>query len=208
MARKTKNPSGGWTKKELGEFIREKTSKVRRIIENYGNRIIQGLKHDTKFEKQIEKVVESSGGRRGKLVLKLTKSKEDLLNQARQLQSFERYSEKTEFADEFEKEKMERAYKSFTDTYGDMGREEYVRLVNTLGQIDKTAWGYEDTEVGNALIGNIQDYISEGFTSEEILEAMRTVENNIEPGMTGMDMIEELDEEITNLRIYKESFEE
>ena len=192
MPRRTKNPSKSWTANEIKSWIREQTEKANKIASYYMDRKEWGLK-DKRYDRQINKLQRTVGQKRytkkKPIATKLNKTKEALLKQAKGLQSFLKFTEKTEFAEEFDKEKVEIAYRSFKRNRDrKMSKEEYGRLATTLGAARGilSDFGYEagvPSSDNEMIVGNIRDLLKKGLSKEEIIETMELLitENDKKP---------------------------
>lgn len=195
MRRKSKNPSDKWTIKELKEYVRETTNKANEIIRNYNK---PGMKADKRYDQRIRKLQQASGqkkiGKNVKVAKLANKAKAELLKQAKGLMSFMKFSEKTKPAEVFDNEKTERAYQTFKDTFGDISRDKYMRLIDVYSQVDLSAFAGDSDPIANAII----DYVDE-YDSNTIIRAMnKVIEESHGKGYTPRDMFIKLDEKLEN----------
>lgn len=193
---RSKTPSKNWTVRELREYISENVENINKITRNYAEQAGKGSS-DKRYEQQIKKLQKSTGqkrtGRGEKIIKGLRKKKEELLKQAKQFVSFFKFAEKTPPAKEFDNPKVERAYQTFTQNYGDMERKDYESMVNVFGSINFSDWGYEAN--ADNVVGNVQEYVQEGFTDKEIVRAMKQVQREMRnKGWTPQDAMMRLDE--------------
>ena len=194
--RRSASPSKNWTVKELREYISEHVEQINELAKNYAEQASKGMS-DKRYDQQIKKLQKSTGqkktGRGARIIKGLRKKKDELLKQAKQFKSFFGFAEKTPPAKKFDNEKTERAYQTFTKNYGEMEREDYEAMVNVFGNINFSDWGYEAN--ADNVVGNVQEYIQEGFTEKDIIRAMKQVEREMRGrGWTPRDAMMRLDE--------------
>lgn len=139
----TSAPSKKWTVRELKQWIREKTGEVNNRINEY-----RDYKTQAPMEKQIKSLQKKIGkaGRKGREILlgfekrvggkRVYKSKEELLSQARKLQSFIKSDVYSDTSYTQLDEKAERARQTFNERFGyDLSESEYYNWVENMGTI-------------------------------------------------------------------------
>ena len=145
----TSAPSKKWTVKELKQWIRERTGEVNNRINEY-----RDYKTQAPMEKQIKSLQKKIGavGRKGREILlgfekrvdgkRVYKSKEELLSQARKLQSFIKSDVYSDTSYTQLDEKAERARQTFNERFGyDLSESEYYNWVENMGTIGADAKG-------------------------------------------------------------------
>ena len=145
----TSAPSKKWTVKELKQWIRERTGEVNKRINEY-----RDYKTQVPMEKQIKSLQKKIGkaGRKGREILlgfekrvdgkRVYKSKEELLSQARKLQSFIKSDVYSDTSYTQLDEKAERARQTFNERFGyDLSESEYYNWVENMGTIGADAKG-------------------------------------------------------------------
>lgn len=145
----TSAPSKKWTVKELKQWIRERTGEVNKRINEY-----REYKTQAPMEKQIKSLQKKIGkaGRKGREILlgfekrvggkRVYKSKEELLSQARKLQSFIKSDVYSDISYTQLDEKAERARQTFNERFGyDLSESEYYNWVENMGTIGADAKG-------------------------------------------------------------------
>ena len=145
----TSAPSKKWTVKELKQWIRERTGEVNKRINEY-----REYKTQAPMEKQIKSLQKKIGkaGSKGREILlgfekrvdgkRVYKSKEELLSQARKLQSFIKSDVYSDTSYTQLDEKAERARQTFNERFGyDLSESEYYNWVENMGTIGADAKG-------------------------------------------------------------------
>ena len=145
----TSAPSKKWTVKELKNWIRERTGEVNKRINEY-----REFKTQAPMEKQIKSLQRKIGtvGRKGREIVlgfekrvegkRVYKNKEELLSQARKLQSFIKSDVYSDTSYVQLDEKAERARQTFNDRFGyDLSESEYYNWVESMGTIGADAKG-------------------------------------------------------------------
>lgn len=202
------------------------TSVIPRVID-YVQNIKSGFDGDEKYEKAIRGLQQTATGKKRKdyrMFIGTRKKKADLLKQTRKVRSFEQMDVDTSTAKKFRDEKTERAYQSFIDHHDrDMSRQEYKRLTDMFGSVGSMLemFGYErhqpidrkrerkrkkeqvtpkftaDPSTNNTLVGNLQDYNRQGYTGDQVLDAMKKIlAEGDGKGWTTQKAMKELDKEL------------
>ncbi len=210
--------------RELRAEIRKRTAEVNVRISEYREEVRKGsmkenafleqniehLKRATMAEKIAEKrvngkrvkihtgVYEMPKGARGEIGLGLSyKTKGELQKQLASLRRFEKNDFDTPEGKRQWDAKVEKQYETFKERYGDISREDYEDMINTMNVVKNTLkdYGYEDNGTGYARMFNrankqgkrkFTKYVeqarreSEGKTAEDILDRLAELlrENN------------------------------
>lgn len=162
MKRSTENLSVfDLTTRELREEIRKRTASVNATINEYRNAVQLGIEKANQvvedsirkmreaaidINKQTGKIIEPKG-RKGEIGLGLTyKNKSELQRQLAGLRRFEEKDIYTPSGKEKWNEKTNRQYETFKNRYGDISRNEYDDMIDTMNIIKNTLkdYGYED----------------------------------------------------------------
>ena len=200
---------------------------IRPRVSEYAKSVKEGFESDPKIEKAIRGLQKSGTGKQRsdyRMFIGTRKRKADLLKQTRKVRSFEKLDIDTDTAKKFQNEKMERAYQSFKKNHdSSMSRQEYKRLADMFGSVGSMLemFGYErhqpidrkrdrkrkkepvtptfksDPATNQTLVGNLQDYNNQGYTGEQVLDAMKKVlEKGDQKGWTTQKAMKELDKEL------------
>lgn len=149
------------TTRQLRDEIRKRTATVNIRINEYREAIEEGKQKSNRIvEESIRKMKEASytfnketgeiripKSKKGEIGLGLTyKTKTELQRQLAGLRRFEERDIETPEGKRKSEEKTERQYKTFTDRYGDMSRDEYEDMIDTMNVVKNTLkdYGYED----------------------------------------------------------------
>ena len=149
------------TTRELRDEIRKRTAEVNITINEYREAIRKGVeKTNQVVESSIRKLREASSGlnrktgkfvipkgRKGEVGLGLTfKTKSELQRQLAGLRRFEEKDIYTPKGKEKWSEKTNKQYKTFKDRYGEISREDYEDMIDTMNIVKNTLkdYGYED----------------------------------------------------------------
>lgn len=162
MKRSTENLSVfDLTTRELREEIRKRTVSVNATINEYRNAVQLGIeKSNQVVEDSIRKMREASAGiskktgkvivpkgRKGEIGLGLSyKTKSELQRQLAGLRRFEEKDIYTPKGKEKWNEKTNKQYETFKNRYGDISREDYDDMIDTMNIVKNTLkdYGYED----------------------------------------------------------------
>ena len=162
MKRSTENLSVfDLTIRELREEIRKRTVSVNATINEYRNAVQLGIeKSNQVVEDSIRKMREASAGiskktgkviipkgRKGEIGLGLSyKTKSELQKQLAGLRRFEEKDIYTPKGKEKWNEKTNKQYETFKNRYGDISREDYDDMIDTMNIVKNTLkdYGYED----------------------------------------------------------------
>lgn len=145
-------PSEAWTVSQIKQYIKRETAKVNIRIAEFRQSKFSQKTRDT-FERLINKVKSrsgvKSGGNRGEVGTGLSnkkyRRKNELLYQARGLETFEQYDIYSDTAEKEFSDKVKNAYATYTSTYrSDMTLEQYNDMVNMLGSIGSAMLGKFD----------------------------------------------------------------
>ena len=149
------------TTRELRDEIRKRTAEVNITINEYREAIRKGVeKTNQVVESSIRKLREASSGlnrktgkfvipkgRKGEVGLGLTfKTKSELQRQLAGLRRFEEKDIYTPKGKEKWSEKTNKQYETFKDRYGNISREDYEDMIDTMNIVKNTLkdYGYED----------------------------------------------------------------
>ena len=162
MKRSTENLSVfDLTTRELREEIRKRTASVNSTINEYRNAVQLGIeKTNQVVEESIRKMREASAGinkKTGKVVIPKGKKGEIGLGLSyktkselqRQLAGLRRFEEKDIYTPKGKNkwnEKTNKQYETFKNRYGDISREDYEDMIDTMNIVKNTLkdYGYED----------------------------------------------------------------
>lgn len=149
------------TTRELRDEIRKRTAEVNITISEYRESVRKGIeKANQVVEDSIRKMREASAGiskktgkvvvpkgRKGEIGLGLTyKTKSELQRQLAGLRRFEEKDIYTPKGKEKWNEKTNKQYETFKNRYGDISREDYDDMIDTMNIVKNTLkdYGYED----------------------------------------------------------------
>lgn len=210
--------------RELRAEIRKRTAEVNVRISEYREEVRKGtmkensfleqnieqLKRSTMAEKIAEKringkrvkvhtgVYETPKGARGEIGLGLSyKTKGELQKQLASLRRFEKNDFDTPEGKRQWNAKVEKQYNTFKKNYGDISREDYEDMINTMNIVKNTLkdYGYEDNGTGYARMFNKADEQGKKKFNKYVEQAKNTARSkSANKGITAEDILDRLAE--------------